>query len=333
MRWGKWSATSPTPLLPARHRVPEPDRRTGRLRVAVSDEEPTFPGAVPPERARKLAVGPLELNLVEWGDPKAEPLVLCHGMFDHARAFDVLAPLLAVRYRVVAVDARGHGDSTWADAYRWHDDINDICAVVKSLERPVKLLGHSKGGGQATDATTRMPDLVKKLVNIDGFGPPSGFKFRGDTSEEVCKELGEFLRARRKASTAFRAASSLDALMKRRGRSNQRLSEPWLRYFVFHAARRSGDDWVWKADPTMSASFGPWNADWIAPAWRWVKPPMLAIVGTEPDFWGPASDDLLDERLELVQNVERVKVLGTGHFVHMERPEDTASLILDFLDA
>ena len=35
----------------------------------------------------------------EWGDPQATPILLCHGMFDHARGFDLLAPRLAERFR------------------------------------------------------------------------------------------------------------------------------------------------------------------------------------------------------------------------------------------
>jgi hypothetical protein len=54
-----------------------------------------------PERTR--SVESLGLRLSEWGDPACTPLVLCHGMFDHGRAFDLLAPLLAARFRVIAV--------------------------------------------------------------------------------------------------------------------------------------------------------------------------------------------------------------------------------------
>ena len=70
--------------------------------------EPSYPGAVPPERSRAFEPGGVRLNLLEWGDPQAAPLVLTHGMWDHARSFAVLAPLLAARFRVVAIDARGH---------------------------------------------------------------------------------------------------------------------------------------------------------------------------------------------------------------------------------
>ena len=85
-----------------------------------------FPGAVAPERTGTVVSAGVRLNLLEWGDPQARPLVLCHGMWDHARSFAVLAPLLAERFRVIAMDARGHGDSSWAAAYTWQTDVWDI---------------------------------------------------------------------------------------------------------------------------------------------------------------------------------------------------------------
>src|SRR5688572_7742728 len=102
----------------------------------MSEVEPSCPGAVAPERTRTLDVGPVRLRLHEWGDPTGEPLVLCHGMWDHARGFDLLAPLLAERYRVIGIDARGHGGSSWTDAYGWAEDVLDITCVLRSIGRP-----------------------------------------------------------------------------------------------------------------------------------------------------------------------------------------------------
>jgi pimeloyl-ACP methyl ester carboxylesterase len=42
---------------------------------------------------------------------------------------------------------------------------------------------------------------------------------------------------------------------------------------------------------------------------------------------------MLSRRLEYVERLERATVEGAGHFVHMERPAETAALILDFLDS
>ena len=298
----------------------------------MSDVEPSCSGAVAPERMRTLAVGPIRLQLCEWGDPEGEPLVLCHGMWDHARGFDRLAPLLAQRHRVIGIDARGHGGSSWADAYGWSEDVLDICSVLRSLERPCHLVGHSKGGGQATDAVCAVPGLVRTLVNIDGFGPSAkDMEPRPGEPSEIPAQMAQFLD--RMPERPHRPAASLDELVARRARTNARLAPDWLRYFTFHAARRDGERWIWKSDPRLGQGFGPWKPEWIAPTWAHLRAPMLAIAGTEPDSFGPASDAQLDERLALVKDVTRVRVQGTGHFVHMEQPEATARLILDFTGA
>jgi pimeloyl-ACP methyl ester carboxylesterase len=301
--------------------------------------EPTHPDAVAPERGRLLDVDGLRLQVYEWGDPEAPPVVLSHGMFDHARGFDLLAPRLAARFRVVAVDARGHGGSDWSDSYLWPNDVLDITRVIRDLGRPVHLVGHSKGGGQATDAAVVAGEAVRKVVNIDGFGPPDDEGFgppgRPDTRDlSTAERCAMFLDRRRGAHgrLEWRPYASLEELMERRGQQNPRLGGDWLRYFVYHAADRSEDGWRWKADPqTTAGGFGPFRPQWIAPAWKTLRAPMLAMVGSVPDAWGPLPEPVLRERLAYVPHVERVTIEGAGHFVHMERPAEAADAILDFL--
>ena len=98
-------------------------------------------------------------------------------------------------------------------------------------------------------------------------------------------------------------------------------------------AREVEGGWVWKADPFAPQGFGPWRPDWIGPGWQGLKAPMLAVTGSEPDTWGPLPEPLLAERLSHIQQVERAVVQDAGHFAHMEKPRETAALILDFLEA
>ena len=294
-------------------------------------QPPSFPGAVEPERQSRVESLGLNLNLLEWGDPASVPLVLCHGMFDHGRSFATLAPLLADRYRVIAVDARGHGDSDWADAYTWAVDVADIVTVLRTLDRPCHLLGHSKGGGQAIEAARIVPELVRQLVNIDGFGPPP----LGLDLAEVPQRFAQYLdgRRRRGAQHAWRPYGSLDDLIERRKGQNPRLSREWLRYFLYFGARESEECWRWKCDPIMGDGFGPWRPDWIAPGYAGLEMPMLAIAGSEEDTWGPLPEKLLAERLAYVPRLTRATIPGAGHFVHIEQPAKTAAAILDFLDS
>jgi len=301
-------------------------------------DEPTYPGAVAPERVRTIESLGLRLRLSEWGDPARPPLVLCHGMFDHGRGFDVLAPLLAERFRVIALDARGHGESEWCDAYGWLTDVVDVMHVLRSLDRPAHLVGHSKGGGQAIDAAIQAPDRVRQLAVIDGFGPPpEGFAVPGIRPEtrSTPERLAQFLDVRRSARAdagVSRKYPSLDALVARRHAQNPRLSPGWLRYFAFHGARETSRGWTWKADLRAARGFGPWNPEWLGPGWRRLSVPMLAITGSEADTWGPLPEAILAERLANVPHVERATVAGAGHFVHMEQPAATAAVLMEFLE-
>jgi pimeloyl-ACP methyl ester carboxylesterase len=300
--------------------------------------EITYPGAVAPDRTRFVRSLGLKIHLHEWGDPAAPPIVCTHGFADHGRVYDLLAPILAdAGHRVIAMDSRGHGDSDRPDAYEWLPEVLDLVQVLRELDEPAHVVGHSRGGGQAIDAVVTYPSGVKKLVNLDGFGPPSddGFEVPGRprvaaTAPEHMATWLDWRRTGAKRET-FRPYASLEAMAARRKEQNPRLSDEWLLHFAATGSRRTEDGWVWKVDPLAGRGMGPFRPDWIAPNWRKLRVPMLAVIGSEPDSWGPLPEPLLSSRLSHVPQLERAVVQDAGHFVHIEQPEATARIILDYL--
>lgn len=83
-----------------------------------------------------------------WGAPGAPTLVLVHGGAAHAQWWAALAPLLADRFRVIALDMSGHGDSGRRDTYdvtTWAQEVLAVAAAGGGSGRPI-IVGHSMGG-------------------------------------------------------------------------------------------------------------------------------------------------------------------------------------------
>src|SRR6185369_687526 len=84
---------------------------------------------------RSIVLRGRRFHYTEWGAPTARPLVMLHGITGHARTWDDEAAALAARYRVLALDLRGHGDSDPAPDgdYTTASLAEDVAAFVDVL--------------------------------------------------------------------------------------------------------------------------------------------------------------------------------------------------------
>jgi pimeloyl-ACP methyl ester carboxylesterase len=66
----------------------------------------------------------------------------------------------ATRYRVIAPDLRGHGESTLTAAFRFEDVVADVFALLDEVrtDAPLALVGLSLGGNIAQEIVYRAPD-------------------------------------------------------------------------------------------------------------------------------------------------------------------------------
>ena len=90
---------------------------------------------------RNFAIdGDVTLHAYEW-EGAGRPMLLVHGLASNARMWDGVAEELSARgHRVVAVDLRGHGQSTKPSVgYDFTTITDDLLAVVSSMggEKPV----------------------------------------------------------------------------------------------------------------------------------------------------------------------------------------------------
>lgn len=297
-------------------------------------EERTFPGARPPDRIRRVAVSGLDLAVHEWGDEDAPPVLAAHGGFDFARTFDVFAPLIADGgWRVVSWDQRGHGDSDRAALYQWEADAGDAVAVLDSVTPgALPVLGHSKGGSLMTNLAASLPHRVQAVVNIDGIPSRRMPDVQDhDRTKLLADDLADWLDRRHQAADASRKPGTIEGLARRRAHMNPRLDLAWLEYLVTVGGYREDDGWRWKIDPTLRlGGFGPWRPEWSLQRLADVSAPLLAIVGVEPEVMGWDTTPEIAAPF-LPPRGRLVAVDGAGHFVHIEKPEEVAAMVLEHL--
>src|SRR3954468_9930693 len=83
----------------------------------------------------------------ETGDEYNTPVVLLHGLGSDADTWAEVGTALADRYRVLAPDQRGHGDSEHTAEYSFELLRDDLYRLVDALDlRRFVLVGHSMGG-------------------------------------------------------------------------------------------------------------------------------------------------------------------------------------------
>jgi non-heme chloroperoxidase len=115
----------------------------------------------------RLASGP-QVHYAEQGDPGGEPILFLHGYTDSWFSFSRLLPLLPNRYRALALDQRGHGDSERPDGrYTVDDFAADIVAFLDAVGvEQATVVGHSAGSFIARRVAQIHPARVARLVLI-----------------------------------------------------------------------------------------------------------------------------------------------------------------------
>lgn len=98
-------------------------------------------------------------------------LMLVHGTTADHRTWRVVAPELARRHTLHAVDRRGRGDSGDGPAYAIERELEDLATVADAIARetgaPVDVVGHSLGGRIALGASLRSPS-IRRVVAYEG---------------------------------------------------------------------------------------------------------------------------------------------------------------------
>jgi pimeloyl-ACP methyl ester carboxylesterase len=270
----------------------------------------------------------VELNVEVEGPADAAPVVFLHGVSGWCRTYDFLPPEIVQARRIVRVDLRGHGRSGHAPGTYVIDRYGeDVVAVLRLLDRPAVLVGHSLGGVTAWWVAQHEPQLVTAALLED---PPL---YMGEPDEHE----------QNLAIPVFRSVSERAAEWQREGATIDDVAAA-LAPAALGPERTMGD--VMEPDAIRAraeayllmdrgvldqaadrSTLAP--TDTIAP----ISVPTLLLAAD--DAMGSAFPARHEERLARTHpDVEVTRVPGAGHGIHEERAHrgDYVRHLAAFLD-
>jgi len=259
----------------------------------------------------------LKLQFWDYGQDTKPSLVLVHGGLDHARSWDWVARVLREDYHVYALDLRGHGNSAWAPGaiYSIAEHVLDLSALLDIInDFPLRLVGHSLGGGIVLHYCGVYPDRVRRAISIEGLGFPRESRMHGPASERVRNWIESVRKAEKRQPKTY---PNLAAAVARMKQANRRLTDEVARHLTLHGTNWEPDgSLVWKFDNyvRLFPPYGHQMEDAVE-VYGQIQCPVLLFWGLE-SFLPPPDDD---PRKSAIRNCRMVRVANAGHWLHHDQ--------------
>jgi pimeloyl-ACP methyl ester carboxylesterase len=277
----------------------------------------TVGSAVPSPVSRFVTANGVRLHYLDWGDSSRPAVLFLHGGSAHAHWWDFLIPQLVDRYRCIALDLRGHGDSGWPEPvdYRLESNAGDVAVVLDALGlRPVTVIGHSFGGFVAMAYARGADARLATLVIVDS---------RARVGERSARYMDALRKFPQPIYASIEEAIRRFRLLPTGSSADRKV----IAHVVRHGVRARGDGtWTLKFDRRAMASTPPTD---FSSAIAAVRCPMLAVRAEHSTIVSPAA---LDEFRLSNPAVELVEIADAHHHIMLDQPAALAAAIGSFLD-
>ena len=273
----------------------------------------------------------LRLHYLDWGNPEKPPLLLVHGGRDHAHNWDWTAQALRDEWHVIALDHRGHGDSEWVSDgnYSAGDMVYDVAQLVHQLDlAPVTIVAHSMGGNVCLRYAGIFPEMVRKLVAIEGLGP-SPKVIDKMMARPVAERMREWIEKKRASSGRTpRKYPSIEDALARMQAENTYLTAEQARHLTIHGVNRNEDGtFSWKFDPHLNNWPVETGYEELKSVWGAITAPALLLYGA--NSW--ASNPEKDGRLGYFRTAKVIEFENAGHWLHHDQFDRFIVTLREFL--
>ncbi|WP_299311359.1 alpha/beta hydrolase [uncultured Aquimarina sp.] len=284
-----------------------------------------------------LDIEGFKINAKTWGDKRGRPLLAIHGWLDNANTFDKIAPLLPEDIYMVAIDLAGHGFSDHRSLngcyYLW-DYALDILNIANILKwKSFSILAHSMGTGIATIIASAMPELIDKLIFIDGLGAPFVIN-EEDVVSNFRKSVKQFKMAKKSKLFGFSSVNTSqfktkeEAIHDRMKSNISSISYEASACLVERSLNQTPYGYRWRYDPRITLPECYKMTETQAQLFiEKISCHILIILGKEGLF----ANGMFNERLKRFKKANMHWVKG-GHHLHLEEThKETSTLINQFL--
>ena len=265
----------------------------------------------------------LRFHYLDWGRRDRPVVLMLHGFAQTCHMWDFAALSLSDRYRVLALDQRGHGDTDWAPDgdYSIGTQQRDMVAVVAALGlADFVLVGLSMGARNAVVYAAERPEQVRALVAVDW--APETRRAGAQNVMRFVEEPDEL--------------DSVEEFVDRVRRYSHRRPAEQIRASLLHNLKRlPSGKWTWKYDRVLrSPERGrPAEPGLTQRLWDYaeaVQSPTLVVRGANSDIVAPETASQMRDRMRSARLVE---VPNAGHRVPGDNPSGFQAALDPFLEA
>jgi lipase len=255
------------------------------------------------------------LQLHEWGDPSAPPVVCVHGVNAHGRRFRKLAEeRVARRFRVLAPDLRGHGGSEWEPPWTIATHVHDLLETLDDAGvREADWIGHSFGGRLVLELAALDGDRIRRAVLLD-------------PAIQLLPHVGFDFAERERADRAYESPEQAieDRLASGAPTPREFLEEENREHLVAHS---DGKFRIRYCQAAVVAMYGELCTP--PPAPETLRMPTLLVHAGE---FGLVREDQLEVYERALGDRVRVVEVPGGHIVYWDAFDETADAIAAFLE-